>query len=346
MMVSGKLSTANRLPVKLHRPTMMTTVGLASVLIAVAAAYLMVGESMYGPLTAWRALWGTGEEESIMIVQSLRAPRLAIAILAGASLALSGAILQAIIRNPLAAPDVVGITGGASFGAVVFITALSGSLSIRLLPVAAIIGAFCAAALVYAFAWKRGASSLRLVLVGIGVSSLLSAGVSFMLAFSQAYAATSAYIWLMGTIYGSSWEHVWTLLPWTIALGAAVYFHTRVIQVQLLGDEIATGIGSAVQRHRLLLVFLSVGLAGSAVSIGGAIGFVGLIAPHAARRLVGPVMGRVLPVSALFGAIVVAAADLIGRTLFLPLDIPVGVFTSAIGAPFFIFLLYRSRNRI
>lgn len=330
----------------LHRPTVKATTGLAAALLALAAAYLMIGEVIYTPLMAWQALWGSGAEEDVMIVQSLRAPRLAIAILVGASLALSGAILQAIIRNPLAAPDVVGITGGASFGAVLFITALSGAMTIRLLPVAAMIGAFCAAALVYALAWRRGVSSLRLVLVGIGLSSLLSAAVSFMLAFSQVYSATSAYIWLTGTIYGSSWEHVWTLLPWTMGLCAAVYFHTRILQAQLLGDELAIGIGSALQRHRLLLVLLSVGLAGSAVAIGGAIGFVGLIAPHVARRLVGPVMGRVLPVSALFGAIVVTAADLLGRSLFLPLDIPVGVFTSAIGAPFFIYLLYRSRSRI
>ncbi|MCR2806218.1 FecCD family ABC transporter permease [Paenibacillus soyae] len=345
MNASKLTAPATGRPARAHRPTVKAVSLLSAVLLVMAAAYLMMGETMYDPVTAWLALWGSGTEDGTMIVQSLRAPRLVVALLVGASLALSGAILQAIIRNPLAAPDVVGITGGASFGAVIFITAFAGTVGIRLLPVAAIIGAVCAAALVYVLAWKRGVSSLRLVLVGIGLSSLLSAGVSFMLAFSPVYSATSAYIWLTGTIYGSSWEHVWTLMPWTAVLGIAVYFHTRTIQAQLLGDELAAGIGSAVQRHRLLLVLLCVGLAGSAVSIGGAIGFVGLIAPHVARRLVGPVMNRVLPVSALFGAIVVAAADLIGRTVFLPLDIPVGVFTSAIGAPFFIYLLYRSRNR-
>ncbi|MDQ6419861.1 iron ABC transporter permease [Paenibacillus sp. LHD-117] len=287
---------------------------------------------------------GREAEELVFIVRELRAPRLIVACLVGASLAVSGAILQAVIRNPLAAPDVVGITGGASVGAVAFITCLPGMFTVHLLPVASILGAFLAALFVYLLAWKRGASSLRLVLVGIGVASLLSAITSFMMTFGGTYTATSAYIWLTGTIYGSSWLHVWALLPWTAAAFVIVYFNTRIIGVQLLGDELAIGLGSSVERQRLGLVMLSVALAGSAVSIGGVIGFVGLIAPHMARKLTGPIMSRLLPVSALTGAIIVTAADLVARTAFLPLDIPVGVFTSAIGAPFFIYLLYRSRR--
>ncbi|RJE88953.1 iron ABC transporter permease [Paenibacillus sp. 1011MAR3C5] len=306
--------------------------------------YLMLGDSFIGIHRVWQGLWGRGLEEDVLIVQSFRAPRLAIALLVGAALAISGAILQAVIRNPLAAPDVVGITGGASLGAVLFLTVLAGTFGRELLPLAAIIGAFCASALIYMLAWRKGADSLRLVLVGIGVASLLSAGTSFLLTFSPAYSATSAYIWLTGTIYGSSWEDAAILAPWMLVFCIILYFNTGNLHAQLLGDELAIGIGSPLQRHRLLLVSLSVALAGAAVAIGGSIGFVGLIAPHMARRLVGPVIRRVLPVSALIGAIVVAAADLIGRTVFLPYDIPVGVFTSAVGAPFFIYLLYRSRK--
>ncbi|MFD0590752.1 FecCD family ABC transporter permease [Paenibacillus sp. GCM10027627] len=331
---------------KLHGPTKRAAIWLSLLAVIMAIAYLILGESMIGPGRVWLALTGRGSEEDTIIINSLRAPRLVIAMLVGASLAIAGAILQSVIRNPLAAPDVVGITGGASLGAVIFLTVLPGVVSIQFLPLAAIIGAFLAASLVYLLAWKKGVNSMRLVLVGIGVASLLSAGTSFLLAFSPAYSAISAYIWLTGTIYGSSWTHVAALLPWTAVLLVIVYFNSRNIHAQLLGDELAIGLGSPLQRHRLLLVLLSVALAGSAVSIGGVIGFVGLIAPHMARRLVGPVMNRVLPISALLGAIVVIVADLIGRTIFLPLDIPVGVFTSAIGAPFFIYLLYRSRNRM
>lgn len=317
---------------------------LLFLLLLTSGAYLMLGDQIMGPLGLWNALTGKGPEELSFIVRELRTPRMLVACLVGSCLALSGAILQAVIRNPLAAPDVVGITGGASVGAVAFITCLPGLYSIHLLPVAAIVGAFLAALLVYALAWKRGASSLRLVLVGIGVSSLLSAVTSFMMTFGGTYTATSAYIWLTGTIYGSSWQHVWTLLPWAAVAFAIVYFNTRNIGVQLLGDELAIGLGSRVERQRLGLIMLSVALAGAAVSIGGVIGFVGLIAPHMARKLTGPVMSRLLPVSALLGAIIVTAADLVARTVFLPLDIPVGVFTSAIGAPFFIYLLYRSKK--
>ncbi|MHA6483119.1 FecCD family ABC transporter permease [Paenibacillus sp. strain BS8-2] len=319
-------------------------VSLVLLLIATSCAYLMLGDQFIGPIGLWNVLTGQGPEELSFIVQELRAPRLLVACLVGACLALSGAILQAIIRNPLAAPDVVGITGGASVGAVAFITLLPGVFTIHLLPVAAIIGAFATALLVYALAWKRGASSLRLVLVGIGVSSLLSAATSFMMTFGGTYTATSAYIWLTGTIYGSSWQHVWTLLPWAVVAFTIVFFHTRNIGVHLLGDELAVGLGSRVERQRLGLLMLSVALAGAAVSIGGVIGFVGLIAPHMARKLTGPVMTRMLPVSVLLGAIIVVAADLVARSAFLPLDIPVGVFTSAIGAPFFIYLLYRSKK--
>lgn len=328
-----------------RRKTTFTITALTAAVIVVASVYLMAGNTFIGPIEVWQSMWGGSDSENGLIVQTLRAPRLVVALLVGASLAMSGAILQAVIRNPLAAPDVVGITGGASLGAVLFITLLGGSLSIRFLPAAAIAGAVLAASLVYMLAWRKGVNSLRLVLVGVGVSSLLSAVTSFLLTFSDTYSAASAYIWLTGTIYASSWEHTLTLLPWTAVLCLIVYLQKKNIDAQLLGDELGTGIGLAVQRQRLLLVLLSVGLAGSAVAIGGAIGFVGLVAPHMARRLVGPVMRRMLPVSALLGALIVAAADLAGRTLFLPHDIPVGVFTSAIGAPLFVYLLYRSRHK-
>lgn len=172
------------------------------------------------------------------------------------------------------------------------------------------------------------------MLVGIGIASLLSAITTFMLVFSPVYSASSSYIWLTGTIYGSSWNYVWSFFPWTFVLMVIVMLYTRQMNIQLLGDDIAIGLGSSLQRHRFILILLSVGLAGSAVSIGGVIGFVGLIAPHAARRLVGPVISRLLPISALFGGVIVALADLIARTAFPPLDIPVGVFTAGIGGHF------------
>ncbi|WP_195576425.1 FecCD family ABC transporter permease [Paenibacillus sp. 1001270B_150601_E10] len=328
-----------------HRPTLRASAVLLTIWIVLALLSLMLGDQMIPLNRAWQALMGQGSSDELFIIQSLRAPRLIMAFLVGAALAVSGAVLQAVIRNPLAAPDVIGISGGASVGALAFITYLSSYASIYWMPVASIIGAFLAAGLVYWLAWRDGVHPLRLVLVGIGISSLLSALTSFMLVFSPSYSATSSYIWLTGTIYGSSWTEVIVLLPWVICFMLLLYVYRGAMNVQLLGDELAVGLGSRVQRNRLLLIAISVGLAGAAVSVGGVIGFVGLIAPHMARKLVGPVSWRLLPVAALTGGAVVALADLVARTAFLPLDIPVGVFTSGIGAPFFIYLLYRTRNQ-
>jgi iron complex transport system permease protein len=157
-------------------------------------------------------------------------------------------------------------------------------------------------------------------------------------------AASEAYIWLTGTVYGSTWENVRTLAPWTLILIPVAFMFVRHVNIQQLGEDIATGMGSTVQRNRFYLLMISVGLAGSAVAVGGGIGFVGLIAPHMARKLVGAAFGSVLPVSALIGGIIVVLADLAARTVFIPLDVPVGILTSGIGAPFFIYLLYRNRN--
>jgi iron complex transport system permease protein len=158
--------------------------------------------------------------------------------------------------------------------------------------------------------------------------------------------ANQSLTFMTGSVYGVSWEKaVQPLLPWIVVLLPTVFLLSRHINIQELGDDVARGVGSTVQRDRFILIMLAVALAGAAVAFGGAIGFIGLLAPHMARKLVGPSFGALLPVSAILGSIVLLLADLTGRTLFTPLDIPAGVFTATIGAPFFIFLLYRSRNR-
>lgn len=150
---------------------------------------------------------------------------------------------------------------------------------------------------------------------------------------------------MTGSIYGTNWKVVMYLLPWlAIFLPLAIIFG-RSLNAQQLGDEVATGIGHPVQKHRVLLLLISVALAGAAVAAGGAIGFVGLLAPHIGRKMVGPSMGVLLPVSGLIGALIVLLADWVARTAFAPLDLPVGIFTAAVGAPFFIYLLYMNRNR-
>ncbi|CAG7631485.1 FecCD family ABC transporter permease [Paenibacillus allorhizosphaerae] len=328
----------------LHKKTVAVCVGLLIACAAGAVISTGLGEMYISPLDVIRSALGAGTEDHAMVIQKLRLPRIALALLVGASLAASGAILQGMIRNPMASPDIVGVTGGASVSAVAFITYLAGTVSIRFLPVAAMIGAAIVSLTLYLLAWKKGVTPIRLILVGIGMSSLMSAATTMMIVFSPKNDASQAYLWLTGSVYAANWENVLTVLPWTVVLIPLAFLMSRHVNIGQLGDDIAASSGSRVELNRLLLLLISVALAGAAVSVAGGIGFIGLVAPHMARKLVGSSFDSVLPVSAILGGIIVMLADLVGRTFFHPLDVPVGVFTAGVGAPFFIYLLYSGRN--
>lgn len=335
-----------KLPVSLflHKKTVVLTIALAAASVVACLLSIALGEMRIHPLDVVRTLFGSGTEEQRIVIQSLRLPRMITAFLVGAGLAVAGSILQGIIRNPLASPDIIGITSGASVAAVAFISHLSGKVSIVWLPVASMAGAVVTSILIYLLAWKKGVTAIRLVLVGIGINFLLTSVTKVMLMMDQNFTAAQAYVWLVGTVYGTDWSIVWMILPWIAFFIPLALICARNVNVLQLGDDVAAATGSAVQRQRFSLLMISVALAGAAVSVGGAISFVGLIAPHMTRRLVGPAFGGVLPVSALIGGLMVVIADTIARTAFLPYDIPVGVFTAGVGAPFFIYLLYRNRH--
>ncbi|MDD9270974.1 FecCD family ABC transporter permease [Paenibacillus sp. GCM10023248] len=327
-----------------HRKSFRMTFILLAACLIVAIISTGLGEIVISPLDVIRSIFGVGADDHAMVIQKIRLPRIIVALLVGASLAAAGAILQGIIRNPLSSPDIMGVTGGASVGAVTFLTYFLGTLSIRWLPVAAMLGAAVVSIVLYTLAWKKGITPVRLVLVGVGMAALMSAATTMMIVFSPTNDPAQVYLWLTGSVYASNWENVLTVLPWTMVLLPLTFLMARHVNIGQLGDDLAASAGSAVERNRLILLLISVALAGSAVSVAGGVGFVGLIAPHMARKLVGSSFENVLPVAALLGGTLVMLADLVGRTLFLPLDIPVGVFTSAIGAPFFIYLLYARRN--
>jgi iron complex transport system permease protein len=308
-----------------------------------------MGDMKLSPLEVINALFGNGTKMENLVVNSFRLPRIVVAFLVGISLAVAGAILQGLIRNPLASPDIIGLTGGASVAVVAFLavysdTSNSLTISIKWLPVGAFLGATIVAILVYLLSWKNGVSPIRLVLIGIGISALAQAMTTLFMVMGPIFQAAQANIWLTGTVYGSTWENVRILFPWTFVLLLITIVLARKLNVQELGDELATSVGSTVQRQRFLLLLVGTGLTGGAVAFGGAIGFVGLMAPHIARRLVGSAFGALVPVSGLIGAILVVVADLIGRIVFAPIEVPAGVFTAAIGAPYFVYLLYKSRN--
>lgn len=317
---------------------------LSILLAAVAIISIGLGSIRIPVSEVLRSLVGVADSTHQMIVINLRMPRIVVSLLVGAALAVSGAILQALIRNPLASPDLTGTTTGATAAAVAFIAFSDGKFSIQWLPLVALAGGFFASTLTYLAAWKRGVSPYRFALIGVSVSTAMSALTVFFMVAGPLYLASQALGWLSGTVYGTSWDHVLAVFPWIAGFLLIAVVQARNLNAQELGEDVARGVGVPVERKRLLLVAVSVALAGSAVGIAGGIGFVGLMAPHMARKLVGSSYGTLLPVSALLGALLVLLADLGARTLFVPLDIPAGVFTAAVGAPFFMYLLYKSKQ--
>ncbi len=333
-----------RLSFLIDKKTFLLTVMLAFAALCAFVISLGVGTLRIHPVDTVKTLLGFGPDQYSVVIRTFRLPRVIVAMLVGICLAVSGAMLQGMIRNPLASPDIIGITGGASAAAVAFIICFP-QAGIQWLPAAAFAGAALVTLVVYVLAWKQGVAPLRLVLIGVGIGAAMAAVTTLLIVMAPIELTSKAMIWLTGTVYGANWSDVSALAVWTAVFVPLAFVFGRSINAQQLGDDIAAGIGNPVQRHRFLLLFICAALAGSAVAIGGAIGFVALIAPHIAKKLTGPAFGGLLPVSALTGALIVMLADLVGRTAFAPLDLPVGIFTSAIGAPFFIYLLYRNRNQ-
>ena len=322
-------------------PAVLAGLGLA--ITAVITINMMMGEYPIPPIDVWKTVFGVGTGEYDFVVQTLRLPRNLVAVLVGAALGLSGAILQGLARNPLASPGVVGITGGANLAAVAIIT-LFPSSPLWALPAAAFGGALAAAVVTYLLAWKDGTSPIRLVLVGIGIASITAALTTLIITHARILVVSQAMVWMTGSVYARSWEHLRPLAPWLLLFVPLALALARHLDALQLGDEVARGLGSRVEANRAVLILTSVALAGAAVATAGAIGFVGLMAPHIARRLVGPTSASLLPTAALVGALLVTFADMLGRTVFAPIEIPAGVITALVGAPYFIYLLYQSRN--
>jgi len=301
-----------------------------------------VGEYQIGALDVLRTVLHlpTANGDYDFIVNTLRLPRMLVAVLVGMGLGVSGAIMQGLTRNPLASPDIIGVSAGAALVAVTLIVLFPG-VPAAVLPLAAFAGAALTAALIYALAWKRGDSPLRLILAGIGLAFVAGALTSLMITFGDIYDVQRALVWLTGSVYGRSWDEVWALVPWIVVFVPLALALTRQLNGLNLGEDVARGIGVAVPWQRGLLLLTAVALAGSTVAAAGTIGFVGLMAPHLARRLVGPSHEGVLPTAALLGGLLVVASDLVGRTVFAPVEVPCGIVTAVLGAPFFIWLLYR-----
>lgn len=322
-------------------PPVLLILGLATVV----ATVLSVGYGQYfiAPLDVLRTFLGleTGNPNHPFVVTTLRLPRVLIAFLVGLALALAGTIAQGLARNPLASPDILGVNAGASLAAVALIV-LAPAAPFYLVPPAAFAGALVVAALIAALSLRGGGSPIRLVLIGVGFAAVAGALTTALLTLGRTLFAARALIWLAGSVYGRSWRELWAILPWLAVFVPLALLLARHLDVLHLGDDVARGLGSRLALWRGLLLLTAVALAGAAVATAGAVGFVGLMTPHLARRLVGPAHAGLLPTAALTGGLIVLLADLAGRTLFAPVELPCGVITAIIGAPYFFYLLYQS----
>lgn len=318
------------------------SLALAAVIALTAAVSVSVGDFPVPLADVVPAALGMGTPDSDFIVRTLRLPRALTGALVGAAFGLSGSIFQSLARNPLASPDVIGITAGASAAAVAAIVWVGGGSTV--VSLGAFAGAMATATAIYLLAYRRGVVGYRLVLVGIGVGAVLAACTSYLLTRAEIHDAQRATVWLTGSLNGRGWEHVGpvglvllVLLPVTLALG-------RQLRLLELGDDTARGLGASVERSRAALIVAGVGLAAVATASAGPVAFVALVAPQIARRVVRS-PGVTLVPAALVGAALVLASDLLARRAFAPTELPVGVVTGVVGAPYLLWLLART-NRI
>lgn len=293
----------------------------------------MPGAVWISPIAVIKEVW-SGDN---FILSEFRVPRMLLGILVGAALAISGAVIQGVIRNPLASPDVIGITKGASLAAVIVIIVFP-TAPLFVLPVASFIGALVISLILSLLISWPGIKGSQLALIGMAIGAVAMALVQYLL-IRNPMEANIALVWLTGSLFGRSMDHVLTILPWLIVAIPVIFLYARKLDILHLGEEVATALGTHVQRTKMILLFTSVMLAGAAISVVGGLSFLGLIAPHIARSLVGHQHRHIVAMSGLVGALLMVIADGLARIIAPPIDIPVGVLIAIIGAPYFLYVL-------
>ena len=326
-----------------RRRQVLVPLAAAVVLVLVSAVSLGRGDYPIPLADVLGILAGVGDPAQAFVVLELRAPRIVVGLLVGLALGLAGALFQTFARNPLASPDTLGITQGASAGAVAAIVLSTGPAGLLTVPAAALAGALVTGAVLFLLTWRAGIDGYRLVLVGIALWAAASAAVDWLLTRAQIHDAASAYVWITGSLNGRGWEHavplaisLAVLLPLALATG-------RALGALQFGEDVARGLGVRVPLAQGAVVLLAVACVATAVAAAGPITFVALVVPQIAVRLTGGSRPPLLA-SALLGAVLVVAADLATRTV-LPHALPVGILTAAIGAPYLLWLLVRGRRR-
>lgn len=330
---------------RLRRRQQLTFWTLLALLIATLVFSIGLGPASLSYDRLLPTLLGNGSFKEEFVLYSLRLPRLLITVMAGMALALSGAILQGITRNELADPGIIGINTGAGVAVALFFLYFPTDVGsfIYLLPIAAFFGALVTATAIYLFSYDRvqGLQPIRLILTGVGFSMALSGIMVILISSTRREKVDFIAKWLAGNIWGTDWIFVYSLLPWLLVLIPLTFYKANKLNLLALNEPVAIGVGVAIEKERIQLLLTAVALAAAAVSVTGGISFIGLMAPHIARALVGPRHQFFLPIALLLGGWLLAFADTIGRNIAGPDGVPAGIVVALIGAPYFIYLLLK-----
>ncbi|MCE5154039.1 iron chelate uptake ABC transporter family permease subunit [Staphylococcus hyicus] len=303
------------------------------ILILVCILSLSAGAIWITPMQVLKEMW-TGEN---FILNEYRIPRMILGILVGAALAISGAVIQGVIRNPLASPDVIGITKGASLAAVIVII-LFPKAPLFVLPFASFVGAIIISIILSLLISYKGVKGSQLALIGMAIGAIAMAIVQYLL-IRNPMEANIALVWLTGSLFGRTFQHIIAILPWLIVAIPIILIYCRKLDLLHLGEDVATSLGTHVNRTKMILLITAVMLAGASISVVGGLSFLGLIAPHIARSIVGHKHLHIVLMSGLIGGVLMVFSDGLARAIAPPIDIPVGVLIAIIGAPYFLYVL-------
>ena len=320
-----------------HKRRLAIILGLAALVLALIVS-ASAGAVHIAPETIVPTLMGNGAPEDYRILYHIRLPRIITGALTGINLALAGCILQGILKNPLADPGIIGVSAGAGLTAMCIMILFPAE--VKFVPLGAFVGAMIAVALVFALSWENGVDPMRMVLAGVAIAAFFGGAMTALMVF-YSDRVQGTVNWMAGGFAGRSWHHVEMVLPYTLVGIAGTLLGSRWLNALQLGEETARSLGVNVARARVVLLLLAALLAASA----GMLGFVGLVVPHMVRLLTGSDFDYLLPAAAIWGAVLVAGADAAARIAFAPIEIPVGVFMSFLGAPFFLYLLKKGLRR-
>jgi iron complex transport system permease protein len=333
---------------KLRHKQWLTMIILLVLLLLACAWSMTSGEYKMSMGDFFKTLFGQGNYTDSLILLDFRLPRMLITILAGIALAMSGAVIQSVTRNPLAEPGILGINAGSGFAIALFIVIgqVNADNFVYVLPIISMIGGVGTALLIFTFSYNKGEgiTPASMVLIGVGLATALSGGsLTLMSKFDKDQSEFIAS-WLAGNIWGDEWSFVIAFVPWLIIIIPFLLMKSNVLNLLNLHEHIAQGVGVKVSRERIILLILAVILSSAAVSVAGAIGFIGLMGPHIAKSIVGPRHQLFLPISIVLGALLLVVSDTIGQVILQPSGIPAGIIVAIIGAPYFLFLMYKSKT--